>query len=282
MTDTLLPLAPPSTERLHTTLADRDVTPFIGVYDLFSATLAARRHDTLFVSGFGFAASHCGLPDVGFVTWSDIVGFVQRLRTALPDTKLLVDIDDGYVDTDVAVHAAVALERLGAWGVVLEDQARPRRCGHVEGKRLLPPDEYVAKLRRVLDARRDLVVVARTDASEPEEALDRVAAYAEAGADAVLIDGLRDLSVLGEARRRAGVPVAFNQIAGGKSPGCSLGELGQHGASIAIYSTPCLFAAQRAILDTLDDLETADGRLSDTGGIGVADCAAAVAGNLSA
>ncbi len=271
----------PSTERMQATLADRDVVPFIGVYDLFSATLAARRHDTLFVSGFGFAASHYGLPDVGFVTWSDVVGFVQRLRAALPDAKLLVDVDDGYVDTDVAVHAAVTLERLGAWGIVLEDQARPRRCGHFEGKRLLPPDEYVTKLRRVLAARRDLVVVARTDASDPAEALDRVAAYAEAGADAVLIDGLRDLSVLGEARQRAGVPVAFNQIAGGKSPRCSLDDLRQSGASIAIYSTPCLFAAQQAIVAALDDLEADGGRLADPDGVGVADCTAVVAGNLS-
>lgn len=270
----------PSTERLRRTLADRDVTPFIGVYDVFSATLAAGRHQTLFVSGFGFAASHYGLPDVGFVTWSDIVAFVQRLRAALPAASLLVDIDDGYVDADVAVHAAVTLEALGAWGVVLEDQARPRRCGHFEGKRILPVDDYLRKLRRVLDARRDLVVVARTDVADPGEALDRVAAYADAGADAVLIDGLRDLSVLGEASRRAGVPVVFNQIAGGKSPACSLDELGAAGASVAIYSTPCLFAAQRAILGALDDLDAAGGRLS-VDGVTVPDCTAVVAGNLT-
>ena len=277
---TNLTLDRPSTERLQETLADRDVVPFIGVYDVFSATLAAQRHDTLFVSGFGFAASHYGLPDVGFVTWSDIVGFVQRLRAALPETKLLVDIDDGYVDTDVAVHAAATLERLGAWGVVLEDQARPRRCGHFGGKRILPVDDYLAKLRRVLDARRDLVVVARTDASDPDEALDRVAAYAEAGADAILIDGLKDLSTLGEARRRAGVPVVFNQIAGGKSPACSLDELAAFGASLAIYSTPCLFAAQQAIVRALDGIEADGGRLP-TGGVGVPDCTAVVKDNLA-
>ena len=274
-------LTTPSTERLHATLAGRDVVPFIGVYDAFSATLAAQRYDTLFVSGFGFAASHYGLPDVGFVTWSDIVAYVQRLRAALPETQLLVDIDDGYVDTDVAVHAAVTLERLGAWGVVLEDQARPRRCGHVGGKRILPVEDYVAKLRRVLDARRDLVVVARTDASDPADALERVEAYAEAGADCVLIDGLTDLSTLDEARRRAGVPVVFNQIAGGKSPACSLRDLGAHGASIAIYSTPCLFAAQQAIGEALDAIEAQGGRLAE-GGVGVRDCMDVTAANLDA
>ena len=270
----------PSVERRDATLTGRDVVPFLGVYDVFSATLAAQHQDTLFVSGFGFAASHYGLPDVGFVTWSDIVGFVQRLRAALPETKLLVDIDDGYVDIDVAVHAAVTLEALGAWGVVLEDQARPRRCGHFAGKRLLPVEDYLDKLRRVLDARRELVVVARTDASDPNEALDRVEAYAEEGADAVLIDGLQDLSLLGEARRRAGVPVVFNQIAGGKSPACSLDDLAAFGASIAIYSTPCLFAAQKAITETLARIGADRGRLPGDS-LGVPDCTAVVAENLA-
>ena len=278
MTD--LALERPSTHRLRTALASGDIVPFVGVYDVFSATLAAQRYGTLFVSGFGFAASHYGLPDVGFVTWSDMVGFVQRLRAALPAAQLLVDIDDGYVDTDVAVHAAATLEALGVWGVVLEDQARPRRCGHFEGKQILPVEDYLDKLRRVLDARRDLVVVARTDAPDLGEALDRVAAYGEAGADAVLIDGLRDLTALGEARRRAGVPVAFNQIAGGKSPACSLDELKTHGASIAIYSTPCLFAAQRAISRALDDLDATGGRLPSDG-VGVPDCTAVVSSNLA-
>ena len=274
----------PSAERLRALLAPGapGVVPFIGVYDVFSATLAARRHDTLFVSGFGFAASHYGLPDVGFVTWTDIVGFVQRLRAALPAARLLVDIDDGYVDPDVAVHAAVSLERLGAWGVVLEDQERPRRCGHVGGKRVLPVDDYTAKLRCVLGARRDLVVVARTDATDPAEALDRVEAYAAAGADAVLIDGVRDLALVGEARRRAGVPVVFNQIAGGASPRCSLDDLAAAGASVAIYSTPCLFAAQTAIEAALDALDAARGLLPAAPAVGVADCIAVVAENLAA
>src|SRR5690606_7002223 len=95
-----------------------EVAPFIGVYDLFSASLATRRFSRLFLSGFGFAASHYGLPDVGFITWTDMVAYVQRIRNVLPDATLLVDIDDGYGDPEIACHVARTLDRMGVFGVV--------------------------------------------------------------------------------------------------------------------------------------------------------------------
>ena len=147
-------------------LERRDTVPFIGIYDVLSGALAARHFDALFVSGLGFAASHYGLPDVGFATWTDIASFVQRLRLIVPNHLLLVDIDDGYGDDQIASQVVVALERVGASAVVLEDQKRPRKCGHLDGKELLEIDEYAAKLKRVLDSRRELFVIARTDASE--------------------------------------------------------------------------------------------------------------------
>src|SRR5262249_863067 len=141
------------------------IVPFMGVYDAFSAALAGRYFDALFVSGFGFAASHYGLPDIGVIAWPDIVAFVGRLRTVMPSPDVRVDMDDGYCDVEVACHVVSLLERAGASGVVLEDQRRPRKCGHFDGKQLLPLEDYVEKLERVLATRRDLFVVARTDAS---------------------------------------------------------------------------------------------------------------------
>src|ERR1700693_2762337 len=143
-------------------IAAGDMMPFIGVYDAFSASVAARYSPGLFVRGFGFAASYYGLPDIGFIAWTDIVAFVQRLRTILPNHHLLVDIDDGYCDTEIACHVVTVLEGLGAWGVVLEDQKRPRKCGHFDGKQILDLDDYLVKLRRVLEVRNKLFVVART------------------------------------------------------------------------------------------------------------------------
>jgi 2-methylisocitrate lyase-like PEP mutase family enzyme len=256
--------------------------PFIGVYDAFSASVAARYFDGLFVSGFGFAASHYGLPDIGFIAWPDILAFVQRLRSILPAHHLLVDIDDGYCDTEIACHVVSALDSLGAFGVILEDQKRPRKCGHFEGKQILDLDEYLSKLRRVLEVRGNLFVVARTDSSDPADILRRVKAFAQAGADAILVDGLRDLEMLKRVKAAAGRPLVFNQIAGGKSPPCSLSQLGDFGVSVVIYSTPCLFAAQQAMERTLKELRSSDGYLPPPGadGIGVKQCTALMNDNL--
>jgi 2-methylisocitrate lyase-like PEP mutase family enzyme len=149
--------------------------------------------------------------------------------------------------------------------VILEDQQRPRRCGHVAGKQLLEPAAYLEKLEKVLASRDRLFVIARTDASDLDEILERAVAYAAAGADAILADGITDLNVLRILKQRINVPLVFNQIAGGKSPAASLTELQAAGVSLVNYSTPCLFAAQTAIETALQQLQQADGKLSDQG-----------------
>ncbi|MEV5599056.1 isocitrate lyase/PEP mutase family protein [Streptomyces sp. NPDC052496] len=244
-------------------------TPLIGIYDMYSASIAAQHYDGMFVSGFGFAASYYGLPDIGFIAWPDMVQFTQRLRLAFPSHHLLVDIDDGYVDPEVACHVVQSLERAGASGVILEDQKRPRRCGHADGKLILPLEEYLDKLDLVLSSRKDLVVVARTDATEEAEIVRRAAALAETDADVVLVDGVRSVAWIERIRSVVGSkPLLFNQIAGGKSPRLSLSELTELGVDVAIYSTPCLFAAHGAIDGALADLKNADGRLPGTGQTG--------------
>jgi 2-methylisocitrate lyase-like PEP mutase family enzyme len=267
-------------QRLRSAVTAQTLTPFIGVYDVFSASLAARHYDSLFVSGFGFAASNYGLPDVGFITWTDIVAFVQRIRTVLPTHHLLVDIDDGYCDPEVACHVVSVLESIGASGVVLEDQKRPRRCGHFDGKQIMELDEYIAKLKAVLATRRDLFVIARTDASDIDDIATRIRAFAEAGADAVLVDGLKDLEIVKKLSQQVDRPFCFNQIAGGKSPVCTQTELTQAGISIAIYSTPCLFAAQSSIEQAMLTLKAQDGSLAGSP-IGVKDCTSVLNDNLT-
>ncbi|MFE1435103.1 oxaloacetate decarboxylase [Streptomyces griseoaurantiacus] len=272
--------------RLRDAIAHPGTTPLIGVYDMYSASLAARHYDGLFVSGFGFAASHYGLPDIGFIAWPDIVQFAERLRLALPAHHLLVDIDDGYADPEVACHVVQRLERAGASGVILEDQQRPRRCGHADGKRILPLEEYLEKLGMVLDSREELVVVARTDAVEDAEQIRRATALAKSGADVVLVDGVRSVAAIRRIREAVGdTPLLFNQIGGGKSPRLSLTELTELSVDVAIYSTPCLFAAHRAIDSALDALKHADGRLPDTAGdpdaVGVAGSTRLLEANIS-
>ncbi|MEJ2379006.1 MAG: isocitrate lyase/PEP mutase family protein [Pseudolabrys sp.] len=265
-------------ELLRTELQSREIMPFVGVYDVFSATLAAKHFDGLFVSGFSFAASFYGLPDIGFIAWPDIVAFCQRVRAVLPRHHIMVDIDDGYGDAENAAHVVSLLKNAGASGVIMEDQLRPRRCGHLDGKQLLEPNQYLIKLEKVLAVRKGMFVVARTDAVEDDDIVHRVHAYADAGADAVLIDGLRDLQLLKRLGADLDVPVMFNQIAGGKSPPYTLGELQAAGVSLVNYSTPCLFAAQESIETAMAHLRQGDGKLPDS--LGIQECNAILNANL--
>lgn len=257
--------APSAGKRLRRRLATHPVTRFLGVYDVFSASLVAERFEGIFISGFGLSASRYGLPDSGFITWTDVLDLAERIRSVIPEAHLLVDIDDGYADVRLASHVATRLEALGASAIVMEDQRRPRKCGHLPGKELLELDAYLIKLRAVLEARTDLFVVARTDADQPEEILRRIRAFEENGADGVLVDGLRSLEFLREVREAVSVPIMFNQIAGGVSPPVGLGRLQQLGVSMVNYSTPALGAALASITATLDRLLANDGDLGNLG-----------------
>ena len=269
---------------LRTEVHNEGTTPLIGIFDMYSASLAAQHYGGMFVSGFGFAASYYGLPDIGFIAWPDMVSFVQRLRLAFPQQHLLVDIDDGYVDPEVACHVVENLERIGASGVILEDQQRPRRCGHVDGKQILPIEQYLEKLNMVLQTRTELLVVARTDATEEREILRRAEILAATDADVLLVDGVRSVEWIRKVRSVVGgKPLLFNQIAGGLSPRLSLTELEDLGINVAIYSTPCLFAAHTAMAHALVELRANDGRLAEvkSDDVGVATSIALLEENIS-
>jgi len=171
---------------------------------------------------------------------------------------------------------------MGVAMIMLEDQARPRRCGHHDGKLILPLDEYLEKLREVLRRRTHICVLARTDACG-DEVFRRIEALSETEADVLLVDGIRSIETLRQVRKITKKPILFNQIAGGKSPRVSLSELRKAGALLALYSTPCLFAAQTAIDDSLTQIFAQDGMLPDmTQGrqVGVEQCTAVLEANV--
>src|SRR6266480_267539 len=184
----------------------KTIAPFLGIFDAFSASIAAKHSPNLFYSGFGFAASFYGLPDIGYIAWNDMVQAAWRIRQILPDHKLLVDIDDGYVDDAVACHVTKQLENMGVAMVMLEDQAKPRRCGHYEGKILLPLEQYMEKLTKVLEQRKEICVLARTDATG-DEIFRRVKVISETNADVILVDGIRSLDMIREVRKITEKPI---------------------------------------------------------------------------
>jgi 2-methylisocitrate lyase-like PEP mutase family enzyme len=215
-------------------IQEKRLLPLIGVYDVFSAQIAAKRFEGVFCSGYSYAASAYGLPDVGYVNWHDITDFATKIRHRLPRTHVLVDVDDGFGDEVVASNSG--------------------RCGHFEGKQILPVDEYLIKLSNVLKTRSSIFVIARTDAQDPEEGIERAIRYVEAGADGVMVEAIKDLKTISKLRSHIPNPIMVNQLHGGKSPNWRFDELEDAGTSIVIYSTPCLFAAQYGIERYLDHM----------------------------
>lgn len=241
-------------EAFRKRIATGKILPLIGVYDVFSALLSAKRFEGIFCSGFGFAASQYGLPDIGYVNWRDINDWALRIRQVLPHKHVLVDIDDGFGDEIISANTVKNLEITGVSAVMLEDQKRPRRCGHFDGKQVLGQKQYITKLRSVLDVRDKLFVIARTDATDMNDAIKRAVMYAHCGADGVMVEAVHSLDLVRELVREVKVPVMVNQLHGGKSPNWTLDEMQDSGVSIVIFSTPCLFAAQYGIEKYLDEM----------------------------
>src|SRR3954452_19932329 len=170
------------TRQFRQLLNGPDVIRTLGAHDVFTARLIeAAGLETVFVGGFGTSASLLGLPDVGFLTLTEMAGAVGRMAQRV-DIPVVADGDTGHGDLHNVVRTVQEFERAGAAGILLEDQVTPKRCGHFEGKQLIPAGEMVLKLRAALDARRDpdFVIIARTDARAVEGlsgAIDRTNRY---------------------------------------------------------------------------------------------------------
>jgi 2-methylisocitrate lyase-like PEP mutase family enzyme len=189
------------------------VAPF--VFDGAQAKLAeAAAFDAVYMSGFGTAASY-GLPDMGMIGLAEMSANAARIAAAVR-VPVIADADTGYGNEANVAHTVDAYERSGVAALHIEDQEWPKRCGFLEGKRVIPIDDMVAKVRAACAARRDasLVIIARTDALAPngwDDALARGRAYREAGADLVFLDGLRTRADIERAAGELkGVPQLLN------------------------------------------------------------------------
>jgi len=223
------------------------------VYDCLSALLAERAgFELLFTSGFGLSASLLGKPDFGFLTATETVEAVGRLAAAVR-IPVVADLDTGYGNA-LNVHRTVSeVVRLGAAGVILEDQEWPKKCGHFEGKRVISAGRHVEKIRAAVDARGDsgLVIIGRTDARAThglDEAIARGRAYVEAGADVIFVEAPESIAELETiAESFPDIPTFANMIEGGRTPLLSAGELERLGFKIVVFPLTGLFAAAAAL-----------------------------------
>ena len=191
----------PAKTRVHALLKKDRALIFPGVYDALSARLVERAGFPLtFVSGYSVAATQLGLPDFGYLTQTEMVATAKRVCAAVT-IPVIIDADTGYGNALNVIRTVNELIDAGAAGMFLEDQVWPKRCGHMKGKRVIPVEEHVQKIRAAVDARRgrDFFIVARTDARQVnglEDAIARCKKYKEAGADALFVEAPRDIEEL--------------------------------------------------------------------------------------
>jgi 2-methylisocitrate lyase-like PEP mutase family enzyme len=233
-----------------------------GAYDALSARLIVQAgFPVAYMTGFGTAASVLGQPDVGLLTMSEMVSRAAALAAVVGDVPLIADADTGYGNPINVARTIREYERAGVAAVHIEDQVWPKKCGHMEGKQVIPLEEMVQKIHAAVDARQDLdfVIIARTDANAVngfEDALSRGHAYQEAGADVVFIEAPRSIAELRAiATSFPNVPLLYNWAESGKTPLLSLEEIRSIGFKLVIFPVSMLFAATHAMLQLLEVLK---------------------------
>jgi methylisocitrate lyase len=263
---------PPS--RIHQILQQVGPTAFAGVYDALSAKLAEQAGFPLaFVSGYSVAATFLGEPDLGLLTQTEMIDQARRIcaSVAIP---VIVDADTGYGNPLNVLRTVRELMAAGAAGCFLEDQVWPKRCGHMRGKRVVERQEYIQKIRAAVEARGegDFFIVARTDAlavAGMDEAVARVVAAREAGADASFIEAPSSVDELATIGRRAPAPNVANMIAGGRTPVLPRDELARLGFHLILYPLAGLFSAAHSLAATYAQLRR-EGTVAGTESQGMA------------
>jgi methylisocitrate lyase len=230
-----------------------------GVYDALSAKIAARAgFEVIFITGYSLSATLLGEPDFGLLTQTEMLLAAQRI-CSIAELPVIVDADTGYGNAINVIRTVKELIRIGAAGMFLEDQAWPKRCGHMKGKQVIPLEEQIMKLRAAIEAKEDsdLYVVARTDARQAlglKEAIRRGVAFKESGADAVFIEAPQSKEEMREIARTVPSPLVANMIERGVTPLMGPEELRELGFQLIVWPLSPLYASAKALKDVYTTL----------------------------
>ena len=234
-----------------------------GAFDPLAARLVEEAgFPAVYMTGFGTSAALLGRPDVGLLTMTEMAGNAGRIAACV-DIPVIADADTGYGNPLNVIRTVGAYEAAGAAAIHIEDQVAPTKCGHMDGKLVIPAEEMAAKIRAATEARGDpdFVIIARTDARAVEgfeQALARARRYLRAGADVLFIEALTSEAEAAEAARAfPGVPLLFNWAEGGKTPPVSLARLREMGYRIVIFPIGTLLAAVAAMRRILREIARA-------------------------
>jgi 2-methylisocitrate lyase-like PEP mutase family enzyme len=228
-------------DSLRARLTRKPIVVAPGVYDAFTALVAEQAaFRTLYVSGAAIAYTRLGRSDIGLVSMSEVADVIGTIRDRVA-ADLIVDADTGYGNALNVARTVRLFERAGANAIQLEDQSFPKRCGHLDEKRLVPAAEMAGKIKAALDSRqsRDTLVIARTDAVGVEgfdKAIERAILYRDAGADMLFVEAPKTHAELKRiAPALGGVPLMANMVEGGKTPVLAAAELEALGFALVIF-----------------------------------------------
>lgn len=247
------------TTRLRSLINDDPILVVPVVHDPLCARIAEQAGFlAIFSAGYANSAAFLGRPDVGLLTLTEMVDCASRIvdATTIP---VFADGDTGYGNTPNVARTISLYQKAGVGGVFIEDQESPKRCGHMEGKSLIPPDEMVAKVRAAVDARKDedLVIMARTDAIAVEgidDAIDRANLYYEAGADLTFVEAPESIEQMKRICREVRGPAFANMLPGGKTPVLSASVLQEIGYAVVADPVSCTYAIAKAVSIVFSEL----------------------------
>lgn len=249
-----------STQKLKNILDRRAAVTIPGAANaMFARVIEDLGFDAVYVTGAGVANMHLGAPDIGLTTMTEVADVIATISDAV-SLPLIVDADTGFGNAVNMVRTIRTFERAGAAGIQIEDQVFPKKCGHFNGKDVVPLQDMVQKIKAAVDTRQDqnLQIIARTDARAIlgfEEAMDRARAFIEAGADVTFVEAPTNLDELARIPRELSVPQVANIVFGGKTPDPGRERLAEMGFSIVLYANAALQAALRASYEVLGALK---------------------------
>lgn len=231
-----------------------------GVWDPLSALLAERAgFSTVFLSGFAVAGTMLGVPDIGILGQQDVADTARRVCAAVPAVSVVVDADTGYGDNDVVSETTALWEEANAAAMFLEDQVWPKRCGHMDGKEVVEPAEWLHKLQIVLRERDDLFLTARTDARAVNglhDAIERAKMARDIGVDAVFVEAPQSVEEMQQiADALPDVVLVANMVEKGKTPLLTPSELAELGFRMIVSPLSGLLAVSKALGDAYGVLQ---------------------------
>jgi len=243
----------------HQKIKSKQFITGIGVYDAFSALVVeSAGAELLFLGGFGVSASMLGLPDLSYLTMTEMTDTVRRV-TRMVEIPVIADGDTGYGGLPQVARTVQQFEEAGAAGILLEDQVFPKRCGHFEEKSVIPMLEMREKLEVALTARQnpEFVIIARTDAIAVEgyqSAVERANCYGEVGADLCFVEAPENLQQLQSLPRDVNYSLMANMLLGGKTPILTAAELEEAGYSMMACPVASLLAVESGLRTMMRDL----------------------------